>query len=1720
MSVINRIEICNFLNLDNRRPSEQEWRPHWRYVVLNLRGLSSAIVATNGLGKSTANKALYAILSRDRKFVSETRERAAPKRRGLWSHVRLEVLYQSSSDIIQPGLIGDEVRGDAYVLGLYGYSDEELRFYIYRGYLGDCPVVHADGHRKQMVPNAEFQATLKERPGLTHNPPTTDWKRQVHRHFDPSLIHQLLLYQKAGGGDGAENFFKVSRGHGEDYDSAFFFAHIAPEVLVNCMDVYGEEGEYRFEDTLLESARPVLEAQRKAEERAKTVQAAREVFDGLQAAKNKSDDYVATQHNLVQTVATSLAETAFLREIVETRPIPGIPQPLRGQSSATAFLADRMVCTNGEWLIPDKVIAEILASEAKTINREAGERQLQSISLKAGQVLEKPGHLGSIARTQGGGATNSGYGLEAALALIENRRNFAENWNADSAMRAINYAFEWHEKSGEPNPLRKATKDLKLAQEQLKLRIKENRICKQDFQDEQTQLQDRLQNIQVTEYALSTMRQSGLFTAEELAMPASTELLVEEQSLEARKAREAHTLRHTELNEFRIAYQAVSNEFPGRQPSTAQDELVAGLKETATEFETANSSLIVENQLFDEAETALQQAHHALEDVETVDSRITLLLPNVRKFEAVFPGQSPAGLQEAVQHDLSSAERRQATLQVELLKIEVEYSVLDQLLPDVARYRTRFGNEDPRSLAEKVVRDLAEGQAYEDRVERELSDARSNLTILEVEQAALVATYERFGPTADVSNLERTLADEVAARTSEKATIEGRISTLIPLVEALAAFEARFGDDRDALIVLEERAQRLPQCGRQRDELTARLSELQLQREELEAARAAAGRISREVLTCVGDTLPRLHQIVDELDVSTERRAQLLTHFSHVLHNPVVADPDAARVALEALDAAEIEAPVFLREELERFCRDGLLTIEHDLVYSFMVGAPTLQVRSLINPKEIAQLKARLNTKIEFLAPQVDALEQEYADLSPESDTSAIVRLAGEATEQKARAGLSEAQERNSILEDRLRELSEHRSEVILRQVRAASEFLNAGGEEELARTQAWVNDLARKLEQLTKYMRTLEERASPESMGWIRSINRFMDDGGNARHAELKELITEWCTEVEHLEKRLPTLRQRASRLPLIQAAEDYASLGGWERAACIAEEIDRARSSLALRETALATAKNSREIAGSRVSNASRKHTDAQLLLANWKDKLAKALKYVAEDGPAFDSEYEHRLGQLLDDQKQAHLRTRFEFQLAQQAVDAARDPIGRARLLERRDYLTHEINQLERVISEDDDLYEQESSRLKELQRSADNVDRAMIEILKQWRMVRDLMQAIPPELVSTATGESPYLQSARALLEDLQECVESGDLNELPNLLEGIASDISNFPLNDHRSQLDALKRQMTVLFNDLKRELARIRDHHGGQLTPGETEALSVEREPLRVVDDVNRLYLHFERFLLDAERLHGKSEEDVAEARQRLITSIAGFTDSLEENFRLLKSVLDRRDTGGAAGLRIAGELIDRSAVRDEIDAVIREVDREQRRRDEDKAADRVKESDTEFEERLKQQIRGTFYRTVFRAPKDSGASGPTVTFQHPQIAGGRPERLTASLSTGQGNALALLVLTKLADFTLHRDALADASNMDTRRRIKPSTTRVVIIDGLFSNLSNKKMIRHSLSVIRTLKGSFQLIGWIHNEIYENDPNLFPSYIALRRVGGSHGFVRRHHMTTISMRVK
>ena len=188
MSVINRLEISNCLNLDNFLPSQTKWAPHYPYLEINFRGLSSAIKATNGTGKTTINNAYYALTTRDRLMTRKFISRMAPKRKGIWSHFRLEMLYKTPQDMLDPGLFGKDIAGEPWVFGIYGYSDGDVLFYCYQRHFEDCPLATKDGHQHELVQNETFFETFKPLPDAIIPNTVSDWKKRIGRHIDESWI--------------------------------------------------------------------------------------------------------------------------------------------------------------------------------------------------------------------------------------------------------------------------------------------------------------------------------------------------------------------------------------------------------------------------------------------------------------------------------------------------------------------------------------------------------------------------------------------------------------------------------------------------------------------------------------------------------------------------------------------------------------------------------------------------------------------------------------------------------------------------------------------------------------------------------------------------------------------------------------------------------------------------------------------------------------------------------------------------------------------------------------------------------------------------------------------------------------------------------------------------------------------------------------------------------------------------------------------------------------------------------------------------------------------------------------------------------------------------------------------------------------------------------------------------------------------------------------------
>jgi hypothetical protein len=162
--------------------------------------------------------------------------------------------------------------------------------------------------------------------------------------------------------------------------------------------------------------------------------------------------------------------------------------------------------------------------------------------------------------------------------------------------------------------------------------------------------------------------------------------------------------------------------------------------------------------------------------------------------------------------------------------------------------------------------------------------------------------------------------------------------------------------------------------------------------------------------------------------------------------------------------------------------------------------------------------------------------------------------------------------------------------------------------------------------------------------------------------------------------------------------------------------------------------------------------------------------------------------------------------------------------------------------------------------------------------------------------------------------------------------------------------------------------------------------------------------------------------------------------------------------------------------------------------------------ADDQEKQRKRQRdiIREFAYRHIFRDPQ--------VRYVNPAIRpSGEPHALNpGTLSTGQRTAISLMWMVRLADYAIARE-VQRLSSSRVRGKALQHSENILIIDGLFSDLSSPALIESAMSGIEDTRGRFQLIGLIHDPKYQNDFNVFPVLLhGKERVspGGGHGWVQ------------
>ena len=740
MSVINRIEIANWLDLTRAR----EWNPDYRHVVLDFRGQSTAVQAHNGTGKTRMTRAILALLGRDREFTGDARAKMAPRSAPCSSHIRMEVLHPADSS--PAGLSrsrGEVVGGERYVLGIYGYSGEGQRvtFYKYDGRLEDCPVAVRDGHRVTLISDDAFRRCLKGAKGALIDPSEEEWLIEIGKHFDRGNIRQIIDYQKKGAGDGTSNFLKVKSKHGERYDEAFFYSVLAPELLVGTMGNEALEGERRFEDTILISARKIGMALAESQRRQNELTETKRALDAIERVNLAAKDVTTARQAYEVRCGTLAGEAAFLRAIVIERPVPGIPKCSLPGDEKTREIAAHLRIQEDVWRLPDWAVGIMTGEEPARVNERAGRTVGRGVPLARAQAIEIP--VGTST------APNQAmlYTIEAAGALIGTASGLSSGWSKDTAGQALRAAFEWAEAEADTNFPRKRVVAFARQRTEAEGKYAEVEQQRKEVEAELDRLHSRQRSMDAARHAYDEMARCGLFSDAELAAPSKTGAMAEEHLQLAETRLEEHQGRVSAETVFYTRWNAFLSE-NGRDanPGSLADEIEAA-KRTATDgLEQARRNQKDAERRRNGISANLQAETRRLQRSADDLNRITAERRLAQKFAELFPAEAVAGLLERVKRELREASDHKARLES---RIAAAAGPLRQL----AAFRAVFPGQNAVEVSTRRARRRDEMVGICTGLEKDYGDVQRRRSELERAQIAAGQVEDRILRTAGKGTL-------------------------------------------------------------------------------------------------------------------------------------------------------------------------------------------------------------------------------------------------------------------------------------------------------------------------------------------------------------------------------------------------------------------------------------------------------------------------------------------------------------------------------------------------------------------------------------------------------------------------------------------------------------------------------------------------------------------------------------------------------------------------------------------------------------------------------------------------------------------------------------------------------------------------------------------------------------------------------------------------------
>ncbi|RIX76315.1 hypothetical protein [Acidovorax cavernicola] len=955
----------------------------------------------------------------------------------------------------------------------------------------------------------------------------------------------------------------------------------------------------------------------------------------------------------------------------------------------------------------------------------------------------------------------------------------------------------------------------------------------------------------------------------------------------------------------------------------------------------------------------------------------------------------------------------------------------ERLAAGVQRFATVFGAVDPAGV--DPARDLVLADKAVARSQgglKGLTDEQDILRRLKAQCATLETIFD-----ANVDPLTYDPVKRHADTSDELSTVRQELVALLPQKEAIDLFEDRFPQVMPQAWIDDAEGRRAD-LEHELQQQVALQTNLAKEHEAIEQMRSVEDGSFAAAWSILGGAslkAQRLHQVLMAAGLPQQACNDAMSAMSGMLSAPVFDTIDELKIAAGLLEAGSASVPLILKDELFRALSEGVTSNEQIRMLGFIGGPTSRRVRILLDAQFA---RAELQRVAQELLACQGAIAQTRVALSEVVPDSEDYKLALSAKAALAAGAGQRYEARTKEAEQLAAQVTRLKTQIqpqSLEVLRAAKEFLQRGGRPRLDELGEQIPGKEAELAQTTEAQTIAKERASHENLKARDDAMEHHRLGGDRTRLQAQRDHEQAC---------------EAVKIAQAQVEEAQAALEDLTRQQQQLQEVqgehdqDGGEQARVRYERVLEFAQNTTDLQFMQNFEAQSKE------ITRATDRLATALRVNFVRAAAFRAHHGKSDQGLLDEIGQK--------EQAAQELDVS---IASARQEAQR-IADADIPSWQRLARSIHELAYEVGSRVARTKEAA-----AHAQDLEEGAAVPEVHASYREAMAVLATLSNPSLQSHGAVVERVDALAQT---IQAMNLQEDLQrhKEVSNSLLAAQHQY-----RNLNTSFCETARLAIESRD--------APFNSLEIEEISRATPDSIEGLGTLFEQLQasLTKERDEAQQAKNIAsQTAQDTLSQLAGLIESATDNLKTLNKVMagyphgrfffETQVTGKAGVQNILDEL------KEDVEKALREQDGRSR--------GMRRGSDTQ----LKAMLRDKLIECVFTSTE--------VQFVNGGIWGGRKSHVSEKLSTGQKIALEFMWIVRQAEYEIERGLLEMTSKQAARSRAKAN--RVILIDGIFSTLSDRRIIKEALNGLRDLGGNFQIIGFLHSPTWNNDFTVFPVY--------------------------